>query len=71
MIKEVRYLFLEPAYGRRYETEEQAIKDWKDGKDFKIFGGPYCSIRDLAAIIEDLDNPTVLIEYSYNKFFIV
>jgi hypothetical protein len=38
---------LVPAYGRKYATEEAMLKDWKDGLDFKILGGPYCSIRDL------------------------
>ena len=36
-----------PAYGRKYSTKEAAVQDWKDGKDFKIANGPYCSIRDL------------------------
>lgn len=25
-----------PAYGRDYSSKGEAIKDWKDGKDFKI-----------------------------------
>lgn len=37
---------LVPACGRTYKTEEDALKDWQDGKDFKIYAGPYCSIRD-------------------------
>jgi len=37
---------LVPAYGRNYQTEAEALKDWNAGKDFKIAGGPYCSIRD-------------------------
>jgi hypothetical protein len=36
-----------PAYGRKYNTEHEAVADWKSGKDFKIVNGPYCSIRDL------------------------
>lgn len=39
-------LCLIPAYGRDYATEEDLLKDWNDGKDFKMAGGPYCSIRD-------------------------
>lgn len=39
-------LFIIPAYGRRYQTEEALRKDWEDGKDFKILNGPYLSIRD-------------------------
>lgn len=39
-------LALSPAYGRKYDTVEQIKKDWEEGKDFKIVGGPYCSFRD-------------------------
>jgi hypothetical protein len=39
-----------PAYGRKYSTKEAAVQDWKDGKDFKIANGPYCSIRDISKI---------------------
>ncbi len=35
-----------PAYGRKGRTPEAMLADWNAGKDFKIFGGPYCSIRD-------------------------
>ena len=38
------------AYGRKYTTKEAALKDWNAGKDFRIFDGPYCSIRDLPAL---------------------
>lgn len=39
---------LVPAYGRDYINKDDALKDWNDGKDFKISGGgPYCSIRDV------------------------
>lgn len=40
-----RGLELRGAYGR-----ETSLADWKAGKDFKIEGGPYCSIRDVEAI---------------------
>lgn len=30
-----------PAYGRRYATSEDLLKDWNDGKDFKVCDGPY------------------------------
>ncbi len=39
-------LILVPAYGRKYQTEEAAIKDYQDGKDFKVMYGAYCSCRD-------------------------
>lgn len=41
-------IILTPAYGRRYTTEEAALTHWKRGLDFKIAGGPYCSILDIA-----------------------
>lgn len=41
-------LILMPAYGRRYETNSEAVEDWNAGKDFRIIGGgPYCSVRDI------------------------
>ena len=39
-------IVLTAAYGRKYKTLEEAEKDWLEGKDFGIVGGPYCSIRD-------------------------
>ena len=41
-------MILRPAYGRSYKTQDEMLKDWNDGKDFRISSsGPYCSIRDL------------------------
>jgi len=42
-----------PAYGRKGRTAEAMLADWNAGKDFKIFGGPYCSIRDLLMLRAD------------------
>jgi hypothetical protein len=39
-------IFLVPAYGRTYATKEAALQAWNSGKDFQIYRGPYCSIRD-------------------------
>lgn len=36
------------AYGRKTSME-----DWHNGLDFKIVGGPYCSDRDVPAMIDD------------------
>ena len=44
---------LVPAYCRVYLTEEEVLKDWEGNKDFKIYGGPYCSIRDKDNLIKD------------------
>jgi hypothetical protein len=43
-------LTLIPAYGRVYKCADEIIAGWKAGHDFKIAGGPYCSIRDYAAL---------------------
>ncbi len=41
-------LTLVPAYGRDYKTKAAVLKDWENGKDFKIAGGgPYTSVRDM------------------------
>jgi hypothetical protein len=39
---------LHGAYGR-----ETNMQDWFNGKDFKIHGGPYCSIRDVEQMRTD------------------
>lgn len=41
-----------PAYGREYKDQEQVLKDWREGKDFRLVYGPYFSIRDLDALAE-------------------
>jgi len=43
-------LVLMPAYGRVYLSSEDALLDWKTGKDFKVVGAGYCSIRDIEYI---------------------
>jgi hypothetical protein len=40
-------MFLLPAYGRKYASRQDAVKAWQAGKDFQIYNGPYCSIRDI------------------------
>lgn len=39
-----------PAYGRKYKKATEVIRDWDDGKDFKICDGPYCSKRDIPTL---------------------
>jgi hypothetical protein len=40
-------LYLNPAYGRTYPSQEAMLADWNAGKDFRITdGGPYTSKRD-------------------------
>ena len=50
------FITVVPAYGRDYETAEQAISDWEVGKDFRISdiscpaNGCYISRRDGRAV---------------------
>lgn len=53
-------MFLIPAYGRSYKTKEQVLEAWKSGKDFKIDGGPYCSIRDIDFMHKQFQNIYIL-----------
>lgn len=45
-------LLIAPAYGRQYRSHAEARAAWDAGKDFKIVGGPYCSIRDTKTMLE-------------------
>ncbi len=54
-------IILIPAYGRKYNTIDEANKDWLDGKDFKIAQGPYTSVRDLAALKEQFGSVVIYI----------
>jgi hypothetical protein len=48
-------LVVTPAYGRKYSTKEQAIKDWEAGKDFRAFSTKqYLSIRDVNTLRKEL-----------------
>jgi hypothetical protein len=38
------------AYGRVYKDAQSVTKDWFEGKDFLILGGPYCSIKEAESI---------------------
>lgn len=58
-------IVLRPAYGRKYATREQALEAWVAGKDFKIYAGPYCSIRDYAAMQQQFCN--IYIAYGDGK----
>ena len=48
------------AYGRVYPNVSTMIKDWFNGKDFKILNGPYCSIRDIRHIAMQYDTIELL-----------
>ena len=57
-------IILQAAYGRKYETFEQAMKDWNAGLDFKIRNGPYTSIRDIEKLKEQFDTVVIAISHS-------
>ena len=46
-------MILIPAYGRRYNSSDEALADWENGRSFKLIGGPYCSIRDTERMVDD------------------
>jgi len=56
-------IHLVPAYGRIYDNAPSAWEAWENGKDFRIAGGPYCSIRDVAAMVDDFE--MLLIHYAW------
>jgi hypothetical protein len=62
-------MILVPAYGRMYDTVDQAKVDWKMGKDFMIVGaGCYCSIRNLDDMQADLTTVYIFLP-NINKSF--
>lgn len=34
------------AYGARPQTKDEILALWNDGKDFKVYAGTLCSVRD-------------------------
>ena len=50
-----------PAYGREYNSIVEALKDWEDGKDFQVYNGPYCSVRDLEKMTKDFSKVVLVI----------
>lgn len=53
-------LILIPAYGRKYSTREAMVADWEYEHDFRIYGGPYCSIRDLNKLTRGTSSITIV-----------
>jgi hypothetical protein len=43
----INALYLVGAYGRQYDNQDLMIADWKAGKDFRLQGGQYMSIREM------------------------
>lgn len=56
----LRPLILFPAYGRTYRNTAEMAADWNAGKDFRIIGGPYCSIRDLNKLTPGTSSITLI-----------
>lgn len=42
-------------------STEDLLKAWNEGEDFKIIGGPYCSIRDKEQFIKDGFNNIIIL----------
>lgn len=40
-------MYVTAAYGRVYKEKDEILTDWHEGKDFKVYQGPYCSNRDI------------------------
>lgn len=53
------------AYGRKYETKKDALRDWEKGLDFKIQGGPYLSIRDLDYLTDNSSQACIYTAQGY------
>jgi hypothetical protein len=62
---------LVPAYGRRYPSAAAAEKDWLDGLDFKIYGGPYTSIRDRDHLMNEFNTIRIWWDLKEGKSFTV
>lgn len=58
-----------PAYGIDYIDSSVMMKAWEAGKDFKIIGGPYISIRDTETL-KDQGYTGVVFVFGNMKFCI-
>ena len=58
-------MILQGAYGRNYASKKDAIRDWEQGLDFKIQGGPYCSVRDLDTLINESGGVYIATQQGY------
>jgi hypothetical protein len=53
-----------PAYGRVYKSKVELVQDWIDGKDFKMEGGSYFSIRDYDTLANKYNYDDIAIKLS-------
>ena len=57
-----------PAYGRRYRTLSELLRDWNKGSDFKLHGGPYFSKSDMRFMLDSgADNLILHADYHIDK----
>ena len=54
------------AYGRTYTTVNKALEDWQNGKDFQVYNGPYCSIRDMDYLMRTNNKIQILLNNGVN-----
>lgn len=67
-----RELTIIQAYMRAGNVDAKAAqKDWLDGKDFKIVGGPYLSIRDCIRMYKDGVTRVVCVDRHLTQMFYV
>lgn len=57
------------AYGKHYKTKAELLKAWEDGADFKIWGGPYMSIRDLDYMMEI--HGRIILSYGNDNYHVI
>lgn len=51
------------SWAPKTKTEEDLLNAWHGGADFKIYGGPYCSVRDLEAMTKDLGIEGIVLQH--------
>ena len=52
-------MYLVPAFGQVYPNSTAMHEAWKQGKSFRIVGGPYTSIRDLEQLRHESSSITL------------
>jgi len=59
-------LILVPAYGAKYNSATDALHAYQTGKDFKILGGPYTSVRDEKLLVAQFGD--IYIRWTLNQY---
>ena len=50
-------------------TKAELLTAWEGEKSFKIWGGPYCSIRDKAVLLADYGR--IVLTYGNDNFLVI